>query len=194
MFYFSVVKMLYCITHLNIHWMVQWRLDITGSLGPRDFLLVSDVLLCQWSRGNTKKENLFTNWDRGSWFVMSGVCYTCIRSLYIEVPLYYCTFIRCILVLFIRLLPVFFVMEGSCSESPAGDFGWVPVIFRWRPRVLACWAADFFRLALGQWARRVPSLCKDTCREMMYVVRSWACFLFLTIIFCIVPSLHMYIW
>ena len=30
-----------------------------------------------WSRGNTKKENLFTNWDRGSWFVMSGVCYTC---------------------------------------------------------------------------------------------------------------------
>ena len=51
----------------------------------------------------------------------------------------------------------------------------------------------FFRLALGQWARQVPSLCKDTCREMMYVVRSWACFLFLTIIFCIVPSLHMYV-
>ena len=55
------------------------------------------------------------------------------------------------------------------------------MIFQWRPRVLACWAADFFRLTLGQWARQVPSLCKDTCREMMYVVRSWACFLFLTI-------------
>ena len=55
MFYFSVVKMLYCITHLyTLNGTVEARYN--GILGTERFLLVSDVLLCQWSRGNTKKE------------------------------------------------------------------------------------------------------------------------------------------